>query len=179
MVGKSGMSDTPYFSVNYDKLISNLEKLKELESLKNIKILHSIKSFSNLDVSSLIANSLSGFSIGSKLELEIALKSKAKELFLYSPAFKENDIETLSESADKISLNSISQWDKFSNLNNSLGLRVNPQLEFTIPAYCNPNLEDSRLGVKHSTFLYEYNKNRFTNLKGLHFHVMYSANSKE
>jgi len=173
------MNKTPYFAVNLKKLRSNLEKLQKLEALANIKILHSIKSFKHLDISPIIANSLSGFSIGSKMELKIALKSKAKELFLYSPAFKESDLKTLSKSVDKISLNSIAQWDKFCNLSNSLGLRINPKLNFKIPSYCNPNLEDSRLGVKHSTFLSAYNKDRFKNLKGLHFHIMYSANAKE
>jgi len=173
------MNKTPYFSVNLKKLRSNLDKLKKLETLANVKILHSIKSFNHLDISPIIANSLSGFSIGSKLELEIAQKSKAKELFLYSPAFKESDLKTLSKSVDNISLNSITQWDKFSTLNNSIGLRINPQLNFKIPTYCNPNLEDSRLGVKHNTFLSEYNKERFKNLKGLHFHLMYNANAQE
>ena len=85
----------------------------------------------------------------------------------------------MQEQVDTISLNSLSQWSRFSSLvtQASLGLRVNPKLNLPIPDYCNPNVSYSRLGVDYVEFLEQYKKNpkEFLALEGLHFHALFQS----
>ena len=185
LVGRFGMSkdfETPYFLMHIMKLERNLRKLKKLESLANIKILHTLKSFNQSSITPLIAKELSGMSISSKKELQMAKEASAKHIHLYAPAFKEQDILYYVDDVQSISFNSLGQWERFKDLgtDTSKGLRINPKLSLDIPNHCNANLNTSRLGVDYVEFLKSHDDNQslFEKLEGLHFHALFQDSSK-
>ena len=186
-VGRSGMSreyKTPCFVMEQDRLTRNLEKLTTIEKESGVKILHAIKSFNQSSVLPYIALKLSGMSIGSKKEFNMAQNAKAKHLHLYAPAYKENELIDIIDRVSTLSFNSLNQWERFSSLalgkKTSIGLRINPKLHLPIPDYCNPNLHYSRLGVDYLEFLESYRKNSdsFKNLEGLHFHALFQSSAQ-
>lgn len=172
--------ETPYFQLHPGTLAQNLNKLSALEQESGIKILHTIKSFNHAEVTPIIASKLSGFSVSSSLEIGMAQQAGSKTLHLYAPAFKENELKNIAKEVNTVSLNSLSQWQKFGSedfTSTSLGLRINPKLHLPIPSYCNPNLAYSRLGVDYQVFLEQYQNspNTFKSLKGLHFHALFRS----
>ena len=174
--------NTPCFVMEQKSLNENLEKLAMIEKESGVQILHSIKSFNKSSILPYIALKLSGMSIGSKRELNMAQKANAKHLHLYAPAFKENELLFMLDEVSTISFNSLGQWERFSTTAStaSKGLRINPNLHLPIPSYCNPNLEYSRLGIGHLEFLESYRKNSdvFKNLEGLHFHALFQSSAQ-
>ena len=157
------------------KLIQNLEKLQALEKKANIHILHTVKSFNQSSVLALIASKLSGMSVTSPTELNIARTANSTKIHLYAPAFKKDELKDMVRNISTLSLNSLTQWQKFLTLPVSKGLRINPKLSLLIPEHCNPNLNTSRLGVNYLDFLDKYhnNQSQFKGLEGLHFHALF------
>jgi len=176
MGGRGGMSKRPYFRMDSQRLQRNLKRLLWLEKSSGAKILHTLKSFNHQQITPIIASTLSGFSISSIKELEIATKAKSRDIHLYAPAYKPQELEVLAKSVSTISFNSLSQWSRFNSTKSSLGLRINPKLHLPIPSYCNPNLSYSRLGVDYMEFIKTFfDSNGFKNLEGLHFHALFQS----
>ncbi|CAA6820331.1 MAG: Carboxynorspermidine decarboxylase, putative (EC [uncultured Sulfurovum sp.] len=175
MFGMSKIMPTPYFVMYENKLMQNLNKLKELEEKTNVHILHTVKSFNQSSVLPTISEKLSGISITSPKELGMAQTANAKHIHLYAPAFKYDVLESMSKDISTLSLNSLNQWETFKTLIVSKGLRINPKLSLEIPEHCNPNVTDSRLGIDAVEFLdnYHNNSNQFNQLEGLHFHALF------
>jgi carboxynorspermidine decarboxylase len=171
--------ETPYFIMHQEKLEKNLTKLKNIASLSGIHILHTLKSFNENSVTPLISQQLSGMSISSKKELQMAKEASAKHIHLYAPAFKEKELLDCIDEVQSISFNSLGQWNRFKKLakETSKGLRINPRLQLSIPNHCNPNLEHSRLGMDTQTFLNAYKTmpKNFEQLEGLHFHALFQS----
>jgi len=170
---------TPYFIMNREKLEKNLKKIKRIEEESNVKIFHTIKSFNQENVLKIIASTLSGMSVGSANELNMAKEAQSQATHLYAPAYSKESLEELIDKVDTLSFNSLTQWRTFHNLHNkpSMGLRINPRLHLPIPDYCNPNLDYSRLGVEYLEFIETF-KNKtidFYNLEGLHFHSLFQS----
>ena len=161
------------------KLEQNLEKLSQLEKITGVKILHTLKSFNRPEVLPLINNIISGTSVSSPKEIEMAKVSKAKHLHLYAPAYAEEFLNSLEAAIDTLSFNSLGQWERFASLplQASLGLRINPKLHLPIPSYCNPNLSYSRLGVDGQHFIesYQQSPKDFEKLEGLHLHALFQS----
>lgn len=173
--------ETPYFIMHSQKLQENLSKLQTLEQKVGVEILHTLKSFNQASVLPTIAQNLSGMSISSLGELQMAQEAKAKHLHLYAPAFKASELQEMLKHIDTISFNSLNQWNSFKSLKTSKGLRINPKLPLSIPSHCNPNLNRSRLGVDTFEFLeaFSQHKENFNALEGLHFHALFQSSMSE
>ena len=183
--GRSGMNReyrTPCFIMKKKSLEDNLEKIAFLEQKSGVKILHTLKSFNEATVLPLISSKLSGMSVGSSKEINMAKKANGEYIHLYTPAFKEDEVQLLAEGVDSISFNSLNQWKLFENktFKASKGLRINPKLHLPIPDYINPNVPYSRLGVDHVEFMeaYSHNPDEFVNLEGLHFHALFQSSAQ-
>ena len=174
--------NTPYFRMSHRRLEENLQKIDTIQSQSSIKILHTVKSFNQESVLPIIANKLSGMSVGNKNELIMAQKSGAKHIHLYAPAYKEKELEAIINKVDTLSFNSLNQWNRFHNLSQttSIGLRINPKLHLPIPDHCNPNLHYSRLGIDSEEFIEAFNENphQFKSLEGLHIHALFQSSEE-
>jgi len=170
------MSNTPLFIMQRDKLLENLDKLINLQEKTDIKILHTLKSFNAREAVETIAQKISGFSVGNIEELDMIEGLNATHIHSYSPAFEKEQVLSIAQNSDTMSLNSINQWQSYAqelSKHSSLGLRINPKLTIKQPKYCNPNYA-KRMGVPQEIFLdtLQDNPQLFTDLEGLHFHVL-------
>jgi carboxynorspermidine decarboxylase len=177
MAGRSGMSSNPYFQIYLNQVEDNLDRLSRLEHTSGINILHTLKSIQHPKLLQMLSSSISGTSVGSKAELRLASDAKSRHIHLYSPAFSEEEFPALASEADTLSLNSLGQWELLQTDHSSMGLRLNPMLDSSMPTYCNPNLPDSHLGVNYREFLERFisKPEDFSRLEGLHFHALYRS----
>lgn len=184
-------SSDPVFVMNIAKLESNLSKISYLQEQTGVKILHTLKSFHEREALSMMLRYISGFSAGNQNEIDtIDFKKSSQDLaidnphiHIYTPAFRTEEIESLSAQATTMSFNSLAQWQKYSHQaseHTSIGIRINPQLNIKQPRYCNPNISN-RLGVPYRDFLSEIGSrggvfaDRLDILEGLHFHTLCSG----
>ncbi len=166
---------TPAFVCEMQKLEANLKVLDALQTKSGINILLALKGFALYESFDLIKKYLHGASASSLNETRLASEKFAKEVHTYCPAFKEDEILSIAKMSDTCIFNSLSQWHRFypqiSEMT-SCGLRINLELPFDIPAHCNPNRKESRLGVKADTL-----EALPKGVEGLHVHALCSQDS--
>jgi len=179
--GGGGMIDnlpiqSPKFVMRRDRLQTNLEILAMLQRRTGIKILHTLKSFHESEALEIMSEYISGFSAGNQNELDTITSPKdSSHIHIYTPAFRDTDVESLAKRATTMSFNSIGQWMRHSSTASphcSIGVRINPQLQIIQPHYCDPN-KAQRLGVPYRDFLAEIESHPelWSTLEGLHLHL--------
>ncbi len=170
--GRSGMN-SPTFILEQKKLQENLAHFEYLAKETSIIWLYTLKAFDAPEGLALIAHSFDGFSLGNANEYA-KVKEYGKKVHSYTPAYYEEEVETLAKQSNTMSFNSLTQYRRYAKRcqeHTSLGLRINPKLMLNQPDYCNSNR--SRLGVPYQNFLdvYQEDKEVFERLEGLHFHA--------
>lgn len=167
--------NTPVYICETAKLEHNLKILNDVQSQSGIKILLALKGFALYESFELIGKYLYGASASSYNEVRLANEKFGKEVHTYLPAFKDDNIETIAQMSDTVIFNSLSQWHRFYpevKDRTSCGLRINLELPFELPEYCNPNLSQSRLGIVAGTL-----STLPEGVEGLHIHALCSQNS--
>ncbi len=165
---------TPCFILEREKLQANLAILAELEVRTGVRILHTLKSFDRRPGLEMIAQSLSGFSLGNRNECATIQGLPAGHRHTYAPAFMPGDVAALARCSDTMSFNSLTQWDAYGESvasHTSPGLRINLGLTLEQPPHCDPNRTE-RLGVPVAAFIQALQRDpgRFRSLEGLHIH---------
>jgi len=142
---------TPAFV--YDEKIID-EKLGLLEIVRKAsacRILYSIKALSFTSVLKFIAQRVDGFSTSSAFESRLAreILDDQRHIHLTSPGIRSIDMQSINNTCDFLSFNSISQWQQFKDAakNINFGLRINPGLSFVDDERYNPCREFSKLGI--------------------------------
>ena len=146
--------------IDENKLEDNLRILKIIEERTGCHILLAQKAFSNYCEYSLIARYISGTTASGIYEARLGREEMNKENHVYSPAYKQKDMDELVKICDHIVFNSLSQLRKYKEqclkAGVSVGLRINPefstQQEHEI---YDPCAYGSRLGVTVDKLLNE------------------------
>ena len=161
-------------------LEKNLRVLKEVQDRSGAKILLALKGFAQFSEFPLISRYLAGTTASGINEALLGYEEFGKEVHVYSPAFKDDELEHLLLIADHISFNSPAQWAKFRERVKaaprkvSCGMRVNPEYaEVEVDLY-NPCALGSRLGAPRDAVRSPAD---LDGLEGLHFHTMCQQNS--
>jgi carboxynorspermidine decarboxylase len=175
--------ETPAYVVDRGLLKKNLEKLSRVQQESGAKILLALKGFSMFSTFDLVREYLHGCCSSGLHEALLAHEEFRKELHVYAPAFKQDEMEQLIPIAHHISFNSPAQWKKWRPLLDaartagrhapSPGLRVNPQhseVEVSLYDPCSPGC---RLGTRADTLEQE----NLDGLEGLHFHALCEQDS--
>ncbi len=171
---------TPYFLIDEKKLVQNLEILREVSERAGCKILLAQKAYSVWQTYPLIARYLAGTEASGLFEAKLGREEFGKEVHVFAPAYREEDIKQLVTIADHIVFNTPAQVKKFAPLCReagvSAGLRVNPECStqegHEIYDPCAPF---SRLG----TTLANFDEEILPLLDGLHFHTLCEQNSDD
>lgn len=169
---------TPYFLIDEKKLAENLTVLKETAEKAGCKILLAQKAYSVWQTYPLIREYLSGTAASGLYEARLGREEFGKEVHVYSPAYREDEIAELAGYADHIVFNTPSQVKKFApfckGAGVSVGLRVNPECSTQEGhAIYDPCAPLSRLG----TTLENFDEEILPLLDGLHFHTLCEQNS--
>lgn len=169
---------TPCYIVDEGKLKKNLEALKDVMDRTGCKILLAQKAFSMFSVYPLIGKYLSGATASGLYEARLCKEYMQGENHIFSPAYRENEIDELAFLCDHMVFNSFSQLEKFGERVRkkkvSVGLRINP--EFSTQEgheIYDPCARGSRLGIPISAFCPE----KAEGVEGLHFHTLCEQNA--
>lgn len=169
---------TPSYIIDERLLKKNLELLKGIIERTNAKILLAQKAFSMYAVYPLIGKYLSGTTASGLYEARLGREEMGnREVHVYSPAYKEKDMEELLTIADHIVFNSAVQWKKYkdkvfsSKRKISCGLRINPEYAEIETDIYNPCITGSRLGITLGE-LEKMDAALLEGIEGLHFHTM-------
>lgn len=175
----SGVPQTPAYIVNLAALRENARLLDSVRNRTGCRILLALKGFAMFGVFDQLRASLDGTTSSGLHEALLAKEFFAKEIHVYSPAFKTHEIEKLAGFAHSVVFNSTRQLNALRPLLQAaahppeVGLRVNPEYaEVEVPIY-NPCAPGSRLGATADA-LVDFD---FTSLDGLHFHTMCEQDS--
>lgn len=169
---------TPYFQVDEALLIHNLEILKGVMDRTGCKILLAQKAFSMFSVYPLMAKYLSGTTASGLYEAKLGKEHFSGEVHVYSPAFREDEIDEILDMADHIVFNTPNQVKKYGSRAKELGvhvlLRVNPECSTQEDhAIYDPCSTGSRMG----TTLANLDPSILPMLDGFHFHTLCEQNS--
>jgi len=150
MKNKQESLTTPYFMIDENKLIENLEKAKKLKTLSGAKLVLALKCFSTWGTFDTIKPYLDGTTSSGPYEVKLGAEKFGGETHAYSVAYSKQDIEAVKPLADKIIFNSLSQLEThFESCKESasLGLRINPERSKAGQDLADPARRYSRLGA--------------------------------
>lgn len=178
--------ETPSYVIDENKLIENLEILKNVQDRTGCHILLAQKAFSNFCEYGLIGKYISGTTASGLYEARLGKEEMGRENHVFAPAFKQKDMDELVQICDHIVFNSVNQLKKFKkqciDAGVSIGLRVNPECstqgEHAIYDPCSPG---SRLGVTISNLenALKAEPELLDGVSGLHFHTLCEQNSDD
>ena len=171
---------TPVYVIDEDKLTENLKILRSVERSTGCKILLAQKAFSAYCEYPLIGQYLDGTTASGLFEAKLGHEEMGKENHIFSPAFKAEEMEEITDICGHIVFNSFAQLEKYHDICNrkkvSVGMRVNPECSTQGDhAIYDPCAPGSRLGVTEKNFRADL----AGWLDGLHFHTLCEQNSDD
>lgn len=165
---------TPCYVTDENLLLHNLKILDHVRKETGCKILLAQKAFSMYSVYPLLSKFLDGITASGLFEAKLGREEFIGEVHVFSPAYKQAEMEQLLKISDHIVFNSFRQWAKYRNLvkgcgrDISCGIRVNPEYSEIETEIYNPCAENSRLGITKDQF----DESMLDGIEGLHFHTM-------
>jgi carboxynorspermidine decarboxylase len=170
---------TPSYVVDETLLKKNLETLKYVIDQTGCKILLAQKAFSMFETYPLIGEYLQGTTASSLYEAKLGREEMKGEVHIFSPAYREDEIDEIISLCDHMVFNSFTQWKKYrgkvkaSGKKLECGLRINPEYSEIETDLYNPCIPGSRFGVT----LDQFEPEELEGIDGLHFHTMCEQNS--
>jgi len=169
---------TPCYVVDESLLEKNLKILQGVKVRTGCKILLAQKAFSMFATYPLISQYLDGATASGLYEARLGYEEMGKENHVFSPAFREDEIDEMIEICDHFVLNSFSQLEKFSEkirtAGKSVGVRINPECSTqTDHEMYDPCARGSRFGITLKNFRPEM----LEGVSGLHFHTLCEQNA--
>ena len=147
---------TPYYLIDEAGLKKNLDIIRLIQEESGAKSVLALKCFSTWCVFDLMRQYMDGTTSSSLFEARLGREKFGKEVHAYSVAYSAEEVEAVSEIADKVIFNSTSQLKMFHNRVRGLtvGLRVNPGISYSHFDLADPARKCSRLGVCSEHELY-------------------------
>lgn len=174
---------TPYFLIDQDRIEQNLRILRGVMDRTGCKILLAQKCFSCYALYPLINQYLAGATASGLYEARLCHEEMPDaENHIFSPAFREEDIDEILSICDHIVFNSPRQLALYGSRAKAaglqVGLRINPECSTQEGhAIYDPCAPGSRLGTMLKDM--ENSHVDFSLLDGLHFHTLCEQNSDD
>lgn len=171
---------TPCYVVDEKLLENNLKILNGVMERTGAKIVLAQKAFSLFKLYPLLAKYLNGTTASGLYEARLGYEEMGKENHVFSPAYRDDEMDEIVLICDHIIFNSFSQLEKFKDkvlkAGKKVGLRINPECStqdgHAIYDPCSPG---SRLGVTVDQFRPEL----LEGVSGLHFHTLCQQNADD
>ncbi len=187
---------TPCYVLESERLEKNAKILEIVRQQSGAKVLLALKGYAFWREFGILRQKLNGCCASGLYEAKLAFeefggRESHKEICVYSPAFKEAEMNAILPLATSIIFNSFYQYatykdrilDKNKQLENlglspiKMGLRINPLYSEVTPAIYNPCSEVSRLGITPSGFEKGVKEHGLEGVSGLHFHTHCEQNA--
>jgi len=163
---------SPCYLLELVKLRANLELIERVQRESGCSIILALKGFAMWSAFPMVREYLSGCSASSYNEARLARERFGGHVHLYAPAYTEAEFPSLLALSDRISFNSLGQWQRFAprakEAGISCGLRVNPLIDEVTTALYNPGGVQSRLGMPPE----EVADGLPEGVEGLHVHAL-------
>ena len=175
---------TPCYVIDEKKLRENLKILAGVQQRTGCKILLAQKAFSCFHEYPLIGKYLKGTTASGLFEARLGREEMNLENHVFSPAYREEEMDEIAGLCDHIVFNSFGQLEKYAPRlkGKSIGLRINPECSTQEDhAIYDPCAPGSRLGVTAKKFREnaERSPQLLEALDGLHFHTLCEQNSDD
>jgi len=168
---------TPYYIVDEDLLIHNLEILKNVADRTGCRILLAQKAFSMFHFYPLIGQYLNGTTASGLYEAKLGHEEMGGETHVFSPAYTDREFDEILSVCGHLSFNSFTQWEKFGPralaAGKKCGIRINPECSTQEHGIYDPCSPGSRLGVP----LDQFREDLISGITGLHFHTLCEQNA--
>ena len=170
---------TPCYVIDEAKIEENCKILKAVMDETGAKILLAQKAFSGFYFYPLIGQYLAGATASGLFEAKLGAEEMKKENHIFSPAYKDEDMEEITKICDHIIFNSVNQLKKYKKYcierGVSIGIRINP--EFSTQEgheIYDPCASGSRLGITLHTLenAITEESSLLDGVDGLHFHTL-------
>ncbi len=187
---------TPCYVLESERLEKNANILEIVRQQSGAKILLALKGYAFWREFGVLRKKLNGCCASGLYEAKLAFeefggRESQKEICVYSPAFKEAEINAILPLATSVIFNSFYQYttykDRILEKNKQLeklglspikmGLRINPLYSEVTPAIYNPCAKTSRLGIVPSEFEKGVKEHGLEGVNGLHFHTHCEQNA--
>ena len=177
----------PYFLIDKEKIEDNLKVLRRVMDHTGCKILLAQKCFSCYGLYPLISRYLEGATSSGLFEARLCHEEmQGKENHIFSPAFREEDMDEICHICDHIVFNSPAQLLRFGrqakDAGLQIGLRINPECSTQEGhAIYDPCAPGSRLGTRLAILEESIRQNPsiLSLIDGLHFHTLCEQNSDD
>lgn len=142
------MLQTPYYLIDKQKLLPNLQKIAHLRAHSGARVLLALKCFAAWSVFDLMRQYMDGTTSSSLYEVKLGREKFGGETHAYSVAWADDEIDEVLALSDRVIFNSISQLQRFDAASRGAvrGLRVNPQVSSSGYPLADPARAFSRLG---------------------------------
>ena len=171
---------SPCYVLDESLLTANLELIRKVSREADVEIILALKGFALWGVFPLIKPYINGVSASSIHEARLSFEEMGFPAHTYSPAFTDNDFNTILNFSNRITFNSLTQFNRFRKRvfacehHVSIGLRVNPEFSAVDTDLYNPCSPGSRLGI---TAL-QIGDNLPDEVEGLHIHALCESSAE-
>lgn len=169
---------TPCYITDERLLEKNMKILRSVSERTGCKVLLAQKAFSMYSTYPLIGEYLDGTTASGLYEAKLGYEEMpGKEVHIFSPAYRPDHFEEITQICGHIVFNSFDQWKRFKPMVDKAisdgrkiecAIRVNPEYSEIETEIYNPCAANSRLGTKLS----EFDETALEGISGLHFHTM-------
>jgi len=170
---RSGLS-TPAYVLDHAAFHHNGRILTSVQQRTGAKILLAQKAFACFNLYPTLRNYLAGTAASGLYEARLGAEEFGGEVHVFSPAFKEPEMDELLRISDHLVFNSLGQWERFKPAvlsaprSVSPGLRINPEHAESVAEIYNPCAPGSRFGVLAD----QLDRADLSGIEGLHFHTL-------
>lgn len=170
---------TPYYIIDEELVIKNLECLKRVKTATGCRILLAQKAFSMYSLYPLIGSYLDGTAASGLFEAKLGYEEMRLENHIFSPSYFESDFDEITDICGHIIFNSFAQAEKFKDKalakDCKIGLRINPEFSTQHNGLYDPCGDGSRLGITQIQF----EGQQLDGISGFHFHTLCEQNSDD
>lgn len=175
---------TPCYVIQEAKIRENLEILRGICEDTGCRILLAQKAFSMYSLYPLIGEYLDGATASGLYEARLGYEEMGKENHIFSPAYREDEMDEILTYCGHIIFNSSAQLRKYREkvrrAGRSMGLRINPECSTQEGhAIYDPCAPFSRLGTTEEKFRSGMTEEDIASLDGLHFHTLCEQNADD
>ncbi len=180
---------TPSYVIDEGRLEDNLKILQSVAEASGCSILLAQKAFSAFSEYPLIAKYLAGCTASGLYEARLGAEEMGKENHVFSPAYKESEIEEIASICDHVIFNSFNELERFASkvyeiqkargIADGIGIRINPECSTQDEPIYDPCAPGSRLGVTEKNFRKGMKERPevFALVSGLHCHTLCEQDS--
>ena len=171
---------SPCYVLDESLLLANLELIHDVSLRADVEIILSLKGFALWGVFPMMKPFVKGVSASSIHEARLAYEEMGTPAHTYSPAYTDDDFDTILLYSSHVTFNSLTQYERFRkrvhncNRHVSMGLRVNPEFSTVSTDLYNPCSSGSRLGITAE----QINEVLPDDIEGLHVHALCESSAE-